>query len=299
MPAPDAPLTGNELLGSQHSYGIITDVIGISAGRVRLRAGTLYTALDRRRAGGLIEVEREEIVDSRLRRYYRLTPVGSERLAEETARLQSNASVAMTRLDLRLRAPVPDDAPGVLAVLIARDIADLAAPDCTLEDLRDEWRAGEFDLSADAQVVQLSDGQIVGYARSARRERSRSSPRSSRAGVSAFACCSGPSGVSASSAASAIGSGSPPKIDARSNCCAPPGTPTSAAISGWSARFLEARVWPRCRSDVSCEHLTWVAMLRPSTRWTRPALPPTPTIGLSRLGRFAMSASGHTIWTVS
>jgi mycothiol synthase len=65
---------------------------------------------------------------------------------------------------MRLRAPVPDDAPGVLAVRIARDIADLGAPDCTLEDLRDEWRAGEFDLSADAQVVQLSDGQIVGYA---------------------------------------------------------------------------------------------------------------------------------------
>jgi DNA-binding PadR family transcriptional regulator len=86
--------------GSQHGYGIIADVTGISGGRVRLRAGTLYTALDRLRRDGLIEVEREEIVDSRLRRYYRLTPVGSERLAEEAARLQSNADVAMTRLDL-------------------------------------------------------------------------------------------------------------------------------------------------------------------------------------------------------
>jgi DNA-binding PadR family transcriptional regulator len=86
--------------GSQHGYGIITDVTGISDGRVRLRAGTLYTALDRLRADGLIEVEREEVVDSRLRRYYRLTPVGSERLADEAARLQSNASVAMMRLDL-------------------------------------------------------------------------------------------------------------------------------------------------------------------------------------------------------
>jgi DNA-binding PadR family transcriptional regulator len=86
--------------GSQHGYGIITDVTGISDGRVRLRAGTLYTALDRLRADGLIEVEREEVVDSRLRRYYRLTPVGSERLAEEAARLQSNAYVAMTRLNL-------------------------------------------------------------------------------------------------------------------------------------------------------------------------------------------------------
>jgi DNA-binding PadR family transcriptional regulator len=90
--------------GSQHGYGIISDVTGISGGRVRLRAGTLYTALDRLRADGLIEVEREEIVESRLRRYYRLTPVGSERLGEEAARLQSNAHVAMTRLDLNGRA---------------------------------------------------------------------------------------------------------------------------------------------------------------------------------------------------
>jgi DNA-binding PadR family transcriptional regulator len=44
-----------------------------SGGRARLRAGTLYTALDRLRADELIGVDREEIVDSRLRRYYRLT----------------------------------------------------------------------------------------------------------------------------------------------------------------------------------------------------------------------------------
>lgn len=85
--------------GSQHGYGIITDVIAISHGRVKLRAGTLYAALDRLRADGLVEVDREEIVDSRLRRYYRLTTAGADRLAEEAARLQANASVAMMRLD--------------------------------------------------------------------------------------------------------------------------------------------------------------------------------------------------------
>jgi DNA-binding PadR family transcriptional regulator len=86
--------------GSQHGYGIITDVVGISDGRVRLRAGTLYTALDRLRADGLIAVDREEVVDSRLRRYYRLSPTGAERLAEEASRLRANAYVAMSRLDL-------------------------------------------------------------------------------------------------------------------------------------------------------------------------------------------------------
>jgi DNA-binding PadR family transcriptional regulator len=32
---------------SQHGYGIIVNVSKISGGRVRLRAGTLYTALGR------------------------------------------------------------------------------------------------------------------------------------------------------------------------------------------------------------------------------------------------------------
>lgn len=84
--------------GSQHGYGIITDVRAISAGRVQLKAGTLYSALERLRMDKLIEVEREEIVDSRLRRYYRLTPAGGELLAAEAARLQANAHVAMSRL---------------------------------------------------------------------------------------------------------------------------------------------------------------------------------------------------------
>jgi DNA-binding PadR family transcriptional regulator len=86
--------------GSQHGYGIISDVREISGGRVRLRAGTLYTALDRLRAEGLVRVAREEIVDNRLRRYYRLTPKGSDLLATEAARLQANAQAALSRLDL-------------------------------------------------------------------------------------------------------------------------------------------------------------------------------------------------------
>jgi DNA-binding PadR family transcriptional regulator len=84
--------------GSQHGYGIITDVQAMSAGRVQLKAGTLYAALDRLRADKLIEADREEIVDSRLRRYYRLTPTGRELLTAETARLQANVRVALSRL---------------------------------------------------------------------------------------------------------------------------------------------------------------------------------------------------------
>ena len=85
--------------GSQHGYGIITEVQQISGGRVKLRAGTLYTALDRLRADGLIGVDREEIVEGRLRRYYRLTPDGTAVLAEEAARLHANATAALRRLN--------------------------------------------------------------------------------------------------------------------------------------------------------------------------------------------------------
>ncbi len=87
--------------GSQHGYGIITDVEQISNRRVRLRAGTLYTALERLCADGLVEVDREEVVDSRLRRYYRLTPAGRDGLAEEAARLRANTRAAMSRLDMK------------------------------------------------------------------------------------------------------------------------------------------------------------------------------------------------------
>jgi DNA-binding PadR family transcriptional regulator len=86
--------------GSQHGYGIITNVQEISGGQVRLRPGTLYMALDRLRTDELIGVDREEIVDGRLRRYYRLTPAGIKRLASEAARLQAHAIAALARLNL-------------------------------------------------------------------------------------------------------------------------------------------------------------------------------------------------------
>jgi DNA-binding PadR family transcriptional regulator len=84
--------------GAQHGYGIINEVRDISGGRVKLRAGTLYTALDRLRADQLITVDREEIVDGRLRRYYKLTPQGTRVLSAEAARLHANATAALTRL---------------------------------------------------------------------------------------------------------------------------------------------------------------------------------------------------------
>lgn len=86
--------------GPQHGYGIVTDVESLSEGRVRLRAGTLYAALDRLSIEELVEAEREEVVEGRLRRYYRLTTNGREALAAEVERLEANLSAARGRLAL-------------------------------------------------------------------------------------------------------------------------------------------------------------------------------------------------------
>lgn len=89
--------------GPQHGYGIITDVLQISGERVQLRAGTLYAALDRLQGEELIETDREEVVDGRARRYYRLTPAGGDRLSAEAERLRRNAEIATSRLRGRPR----------------------------------------------------------------------------------------------------------------------------------------------------------------------------------------------------
>jgi DNA-binding PadR family transcriptional regulator len=84
-----------------HGYGVIQAVAGLSGGDVKLRAGTLYGALDRLDERGLIEVDREEAVDGRLRRYYRLTDSGVGALSAEIERLRRNATAAEQQLRRR------------------------------------------------------------------------------------------------------------------------------------------------------------------------------------------------------
>jgi PadR family transcriptional regulator PadR len=89
-----------------HGYGVMRAVNEISDGRLTLRPGTLYAALDRLSSDGLIAVEREEVIDSRMRRYYRLTDSGAAALAADAQRLSRNAAVATDRLRRRA-APRP------------------------------------------------------------------------------------------------------------------------------------------------------------------------------------------------
>jgi PadR family transcriptional regulator PadR len=85
--------------GPIHGYGIIGRAHEMSQRRVRLAAGTLYAVLDRLTDAALVEVDREEIVNGRARRYYRLTAAGRRALHAEAARLAQAAAVVMRRAD--------------------------------------------------------------------------------------------------------------------------------------------------------------------------------------------------------
>jgi DNA-binding PadR family transcriptional regulator len=87
--------------GPLHGYAIIGEVAELSGGRLTLRPGTLYGALDRLGEEGLLEPDHEEVVDGRLRRYYRLSDDGAAVLEHEAARLQHNADAARGRLARR------------------------------------------------------------------------------------------------------------------------------------------------------------------------------------------------------
>jgi PadR family transcriptional regulator len=84
--------------GPRHGYGIVGEVTELSQGRVRLKIGSLYGVLDRLAGEGLIEPDREEAHDGRLRRYYRLTSDGRGALAEEADLRAASARVVRARL---------------------------------------------------------------------------------------------------------------------------------------------------------------------------------------------------------
>ena len=84
----------------RHGYGIVGEVADLSQGRVKLKIGGLYGVLDRLASEGLIEPDREEAHDGRLRRYYRLTRDGRRALVEEAELRAATARVVRARLVL-------------------------------------------------------------------------------------------------------------------------------------------------------------------------------------------------------
>jgi PadR family transcriptional regulator PadR len=84
--------------GRRHGYALLKEANELSDGRINLKVATLYAALERLAAEGLVSLDGDEVVDGRARRYFRLTDHGASRLEDEITRLQANASKARARL---------------------------------------------------------------------------------------------------------------------------------------------------------------------------------------------------------
>jgi DNA-binding PadR family transcriptional regulator len=104
LPLPDAEL---EILlalldGEAHGYAMMRAVEQGSGGRTRLGPGTLYAALKRLLAAGLIEecARRHDPERDARRRYYRLSDLGSRVLSAELDRLSALVRHARRRLRL-------------------------------------------------------------------------------------------------------------------------------------------------------------------------------------------------------
>src|SRR5262245_18530423 len=84
--------------GEAHGYRLLGAVEVLSEGRLRLRAGTLYGALDRLERAGYIELDRVESEGGPPRRSYRITTLGRKLLEHEVARLEANATIGRAQL---------------------------------------------------------------------------------------------------------------------------------------------------------------------------------------------------------
>jgi DNA-binding PadR family transcriptional regulator len=81
----------------RHGYSIMQDVAARTDSKVRLSAGTLYSAVRRMLEQGLIEELRasaDRDSDDQRRRYYRLTPLGRRVALAEARRLRDMLSQA-------------------------------------------------------------------------------------------------------------------------------------------------------------------------------------------------------------
>jgi DNA-binding PadR family transcriptional regulator len=84
--------------GPAHGYRILQTIEELSDGRVRMRAGTLYAALDRLERDGYITLVGTESDGGPPRRSFMLTEEGRQLLHTEVDRLQANAEVGRARL---------------------------------------------------------------------------------------------------------------------------------------------------------------------------------------------------------
>jgi DNA-binding PadR family transcriptional regulator len=96
QPQPLPPAVFHLLLalrdGEQHGYALMQRVGELTDGAVRMGPGTLYGAIKRMLADGLIEETAERpdpALDDQRRRYYRLTAIGERARAAEVQRMET------------------------------------------------------------------------------------------------------------------------------------------------------------------------------------------------------------------
>lgn len=87
--------------GPQHGYGLLKEIEILSEGTTCPQVGALYRTIDRLGADGYIEIDSEETVDGRLRRYYRITDDGRAQLIEAVEEVTTMADVARARLSTK------------------------------------------------------------------------------------------------------------------------------------------------------------------------------------------------------
>jgi len=96
--------------GERHGYGIMQEVEARSGGKVRLGPGTLYGAIKRMLAAGLIEESARRPIakhdDQRRRCYYRLTRLGRAVAVEEAERLAALVREAVAKRLVKGQGPL-------------------------------------------------------------------------------------------------------------------------------------------------------------------------------------------------
>ena len=81
-----------------HGYALAEEIELLSAGHHTPRPGALYHAIDKLSEAHLVELDREETVDGRVRRYYRLTESGQATVTAEAERRSQAAAAALDRI---------------------------------------------------------------------------------------------------------------------------------------------------------------------------------------------------------
>ncbi|MEU7000121.1 PadR family transcriptional regulator [Nonomuraea sp. NPDC046570] len=83
--------------GPLHGHAILKRIVEVTTGRVRPTVGTLYAILERLTARGVLVVDREETVNGRVRRYFRITDKGVTIVRAEATRMKEAAVLVLDR----------------------------------------------------------------------------------------------------------------------------------------------------------------------------------------------------------